>query len=659
MSGRDSSPLQDSGWGHLLVFLAVSALLLTPLRVLAVDGERPTTTTSSTTTTTTTNPADQGQPDSEPEEPELLPPPPLAFPVVGSASYGDTFGAPRDGGDREHLGTDIFASRGTPVVAAAAGIVEIVADHSRAGQYVVVRHWDGWRTAYLHLNNDSPGTDNGLATGFGPGVEVGARVQAGTLIGYVGDSGNAEDTPPHLHFELQQPDGLTVNAYQSLRAARSVTEASALPTVDYDGVVASGTNLVGHLDPGSGFNADISVADGHVYLGTWGNSDRCPGTGVRVIDVTVPAEPREVATFASHLDFPGTSTASFWVGTIDTPLHEGRIGIVGLRRCDLETPVEERSGFMGLAVYDLTEPSEPRLLSVLGMGSTTNGVSSIDVLDDGERVLVAATGPQSFREGREGRGSLWIVDMTQPSVPGLLSDWEPVRQTVLPGSRLSEVEAAIANSVVHVTWIDQEKVAVSRESGEILIVDVADRNNPTLANRLVTANEASAITGLRSRYVGPGPRQLVVNTVTEQESGELTGSIAFIDVTRGNGHIVTVLSPWWIGGGPDDTEYGYVYPGGSDPLRPDLTPVSWMSAGVRIVDTSKMSAPVEVGHFVPAPAFDPQRHWLDAAGASRFPMVWDVTQDDGYFYASDHHSGLWIFTVESADEGLGDFGSLD
>ena len=240
MSGRDSSPLQDSGWGHLLVFLAVSALLLTPLRVLAVDGERPTTTTSSTTTTTTTNPADQGQPDSEPEEPELLPPPPLAFPVVGSASYGDTFGAPRDGGDREHLGTDIFASRGTPVVAAAAGIVEIVADHSRAGQYVVVRHWDGWRTAYLHLNNDSPGTDNGLATGFGPGVEVGARVQAGTLIGYVGDSGNAEDTPPHLHFELQQPDGLTVNAYQSLRAARSVTEASALPTVDYDGVVASG-----------------------------------------------------------------------------------------------------------------------------------------------------------------------------------------------------------------------------------------------------------------------------------------------------------------------------------------------------------------------------------------------------------------------------------
>jgi hypothetical protein len=81
---------------------------------------------------------------------------------------------------------------------------------------------------YLHVNNDSPGTDNGRGTGtwdFPTGIAQGARVLEGQLVGWRGDSGNAESTGPHLHFELRKGSGwsgVVYNAYPSLRAARKI-----------------------------------------------------------------------------------------------------------------------------------------------------------------------------------------------------------------------------------------------------------------------------------------------------------------------------------------------------------------------------------------------------------------------------------------------------
>jgi murein DD-endopeptidase MepM/ murein hydrolase activator NlpD len=127
-------------------------------------------------------------------------------------------------GGRYHRGIDIFGAKGDPVVAVAGGIVERV-DHGRsAGNYVVVSHIGGWETWYLHLNNDSPGTDDGRLGpehAVGPGVAVGWWVPAGTIIGYVGDSGNAEGAQPHTHFEVHL-GGSTVNPYPYLWGAQTL-----------------------------------------------------------------------------------------------------------------------------------------------------------------------------------------------------------------------------------------------------------------------------------------------------------------------------------------------------------------------------------------------------------------------------------------------------
>ena len=134
--------------------------------------------------------------------------------------FSNDWGDPRSGG-RSHQGTDIFSPKGSPVVAIADGFVEYVQDWPRAGFALIIRHADGWSSHYYHLNNDTPGTDDGKGgfdAAFAPGIGEGVFVHAGDVVGYVGDSGNAEPSSPHTHFELHY-DGRPVNPYSYLAEA--------------------------------------------------------------------------------------------------------------------------------------------------------------------------------------------------------------------------------------------------------------------------------------------------------------------------------------------------------------------------------------------------------------------------------------------------------
>ena len=146
-------------------------------------------------------------------EPE---PPQIVFPVIGDVSYSDTFGALRPGG-RTHEGTDVMTGnvKGLPVAAAAGGTVSWIDDDCC---HLAIDHGGGWSTWYIHLDNDTPGTDDGLGWGIAEGIEVGAPVVEGQLIGWVGDSGNAEWVAPQLHFEMRFNGG-AINPYPYLLEA--------------------------------------------------------------------------------------------------------------------------------------------------------------------------------------------------------------------------------------------------------------------------------------------------------------------------------------------------------------------------------------------------------------------------------------------------------
>jgi murein DD-endopeptidase MepM/ murein hydrolase activator NlpD len=121
-----------------------------------------------------------------------------AFPVAGKHNFSDTFGAFRSDVPA-HVGADIFASFGTPIVAVADGRIYRVGTLHISGNRLWLRDKKGFRYFYAHLSD------------FAAAAYNGADVHAGEVIGFVGNTGDAEPTPPHLHFEVHMPDGAVVN----------------------------------------------------------------------------------------------------------------------------------------------------------------------------------------------------------------------------------------------------------------------------------------------------------------------------------------------------------------------------------------------------------------------------------------------------------------
>ena len=115
----------------------------------------------------------------------------IAMPLedVSKKEVANTWGAPRGTG-RRHEGQDIFAPKGTPILSATNGYIYKIGENNLGGQTVSVISSGGRVYYYAHLDR------------YAQGIEVGDRVSTRTVLGYVGTTGNAQGTPPHLHFGI-------------------------------------------------------------------------------------------------------------------------------------------------------------------------------------------------------------------------------------------------------------------------------------------------------------------------------------------------------------------------------------------------------------------------------------------------------------------------
>jgi murein DD-endopeptidase MepM/ murein hydrolase activator NlpD len=171
----------------------------------------------------------------------------FVFPVYGTASFGDSFGAPRaDVPGGWHHGEDIFATEGTPLLAVADGTLHTIGFNRIGGYRLWLRDVSGNEFYYAHLSAYSP-----LA------VE-GRTVQAGDVVGFVGDTGDADGGAPHLHFEIHP---------------------AAMAGLGYDGVVAPYSILLAWRRAD-----DISFSAGRVYVPTGPGSPSLPQPGAVLLE---------------------------------------------------------------------------------------------------------------------------------------------------------------------------------------------------------------------------------------------------------------------------------------------------------------------------------------------------------------------------------------
>lgn len=194
---------------------------------------------------------------------------PIFFPLPERFGWTNTFGAPRSGG-RTHEGNDIMVPKMTPLLAVVDGTLDWMNLTGKLSSYNGLPYYnirlhgdDGNYYFYVHLNNDTPGTDDGLGgveNAYAPGLGNGTHVTAGQLIGWAGDSGNAEDSGSHLHFEIHLGGYKNpIDPYESLLAAPLFGDGST-PT----------TTTTEPTDLGPGGQLDPQIANfSDVHAGDW------------------------------------------------------------------------------------------------------------------------------------------------------------------------------------------------------------------------------------------------------------------------------------------------------------------------------------------------------------------------------------------------------
>jgi putative cell wall-binding protein len=290
---------------------------------------------------------------------------PMVFPVIGPVTWTDTFGAGRSG--HAHAGQDLMGTKLQELVAAASGTVTFIQQTAISGNLLEITDDDGWVYTYIHLNNDTPGTDDGEADRpdtFGPGIEKGASVEAGQLVGYMGDSGNAEEAGAHLHFELQDPSGTTVNPYTALQEATHLDAAK--------GAAGSPIPRLAGAD-----RVATSVA---VSRAGWpsGASEVVLAAGDRYAEA-LPASVLAAARSGPLLLTTGSAVADDVVAELDR-LHAARVTIVG----SVPSGVDAAVAAPGRTVERLGVAGDATTTAV-AVAAAIGGASGTVVLVNGDR----------------------------------------------------------------------------------------------------------------------------------------------------------------------------------------------------------------------------------------------------------------------------------
>jgi hypothetical protein len=240
------------------------------------------------------------------------------------------------------------------------------------------------------------------------------------------------------------------------------------------------------LDPfNQGVHGDVATYKKLAFIGKW--REACPGTGVDIIDVSKPRRPVKIADTLDYADTSMEDMQAIRIGRRD-------ILAIGLQDCGNS----ETQGTVGLELYDITNPRNPRFLSLFngedipGLMADHGHVHEFDLVKrrDG-RVLAALASPDSEalssdEQGRGGIGDLLLVDITDPSAPTLAGEYGVLGDPMFGVPfYLSVLQGGDARTLDHSARFNERgtRLYLSYWDAGVIILDMSDPTQPMVIGR--------------------------------------------------------------------------------------------------------------------------------------------------------------------------------
>jgi hypothetical protein len=421
--------------------------------------------------------------------------------------------------------------------------------------------------------------------------------------------------------------------------------------------------VVGHNSLGGrGFNADVWTHEEFAYVGSWGFADwtgtdeqdrfcpDSPGNGIAVVDATDPESP----TMVSRLPSPdGTSAEDVVVFTAAFGPSTGRdIAVAGIQTCGgSHTDLSIERGMM---LWDVTDPAHPLQLGFWDAECCARGVHELEVqhrADLGRTFAYAsvpqsrlpdASSPSGFRDVT-GDGDFRLVDITDPANPFQVSEWG-VQDAGGPfAAQGCDPDGNYGHGAE--PSADGKTAFISYWDSGFIRLDLSDPANPVFEGRTVYPVIADG--DAHSAQWDESRELLFAN---DEDFCKASGA----GIEKGFGYMriydySNPAAPVQIGeyktphAGDTSNEAAGDYTIHNNFLVGTDVYVSSYSDGVRVVDVSDPTSPVEVASFVPPAGHNPVKP-SQRGVLSNTTQIWGVVVDEatGLVYASDMNTGLWI-----------------
>lgn len=412
----------------------------------------------------------------------------------------------------------------------------------------------------------------------------------------------------------------------TLSAGTASAHPPGLPlTVGPGGPRTAGFEVVSHVNPGPGTNADVFAYRGRAFLASWVGQG-CLSKGIRSYDLRDPRRPRLQATFADAKSDPrlkGTWTEKVIVQRVDTRWFHGDLAVVTFQACDGIAA----TAFRGFGLYDVSRPTQPRLLALysapktrgsheIWLGSHAGKAYVYTAVIDSELTTAPDYDPETQTATKPGRADFRIVDVTRPARPRDVGEWGAWRKLGL-NPRPGDVKRSFTHSV----RVDERlrTAYLSYWDSGTVILDIRNPAKPTLLGRIPVSQDHA-----HSSALTHGGRWLIE---THETAGGLPKVYDISDPKR-----PWLLSTFTVPGADQDSVH--------DPkVRGNTVFFSWYGHGIVAADLRDPTDLQQTAQFLPDdPYLNPDYYCEE-----KCVDVWGVALDDrGYVLASDMNSGLYV-----------------